>query len=166
MDSCFEATQTITVAGGGTEFNVQNGATVNLVAGQKIIILPISNVFSGSNFHAFITPNNQYCGSFKILPFQNPEDDAKNTFFKVYPNPTEGRFVVELKKEFEGSRFQVFDGSRFKVRVYNLFGVEVLEEQIITTRISEFSIQNQPPGIYVIRVVNGNQSGTSKIIKL
>ncbi|MCX6278276.1 MAG: T9SS type A sorting domain-containing protein, partial [Bacteroidetes bacterium] len=166
MDSCFEATQTITVAGSGTEFNVQSGASVNLVAGQKITILPVSKVFSGGSLHAFITPNNQYCSSFKILPFQNPEDDDKNTFFKVYPNPTEGRFVVEVNKELEGSKFQVVNGSRFKVQVYNLFGVEVLEEQILTTRITEFSIQNQPPGIYIIRVVNGNQSGTSKIIKL
>ena len=165
LDSCFEATQTITVAGSGTEFNVQNGASVNLVAGQKIILLPVSKVFSGGNLHTFITPNNQYCSSFKILPFQNPEDDDKNTFFKIYPNPTEGRFVVELTKELEGSGFKV-QGSRFKVRVYNLFGVEALEEQIITARLSEFSLQNQPPGIYIIRVFNGNQSGTSKIIKL
>ncbi len=174
QNNCYQALQTITVAGSGTDFMVQNGGIANLVAGMNIKILPVSKVYPGGYLHARIALNNQYCSSMKNDlveskenddPDASPASDPKNTFFKVYPNPTEGRFVVEFKKELESSRFKV-QGSRFQVRVYNLFGVEALEEQIITTRISEFSLQNQPPGIYIIRVFNGNQSGTSKIIKL
>ena len=35
---CFDATQTITVAGDGTDFAVENGAEVTLVAGENILL--------------------------------------------------------------------------------------------------------------------------------
>jgi len=52
---CSDATQTITVAGGGTSYSVQNGADVTLIAGQNILILPTTTISSGGYLHAFIT---------------------------------------------------------------------------------------------------------------
>ena len=167
QDTCFEATQTITVAGNGTEFSILDGGIATMVAGQNIILLPVSKVYSSGYLHAYITTNDQYCSSLKNNLVASGNDEtikdenhatSVGSFFKIYPNPTEGRFALEFTHN--------LDFPMSKVHVYNLYGVEVLKEEIKTNQISEFSLRNQTSGIYIIRVVNGNQSETSKMIKL
>ena len=60
--TCFSATQTITVAGGGATFVVQQGGTATLIAGMSIRYLPGARVDSGGYMHGYITPDNIYCG--------------------------------------------------------------------------------------------------------
>jgi hypothetical protein len=59
---CFSATQTITVAGNGSTFTVENGGSVTLIAGSNIICLPGVKVVPGGYLHGYITQNNTYCG--------------------------------------------------------------------------------------------------------
>ncbi|MCX6278375.1 MAG: T9SS type A sorting domain-containing protein, partial [Bacteroidetes bacterium] len=59
--NCFDASQIITIAGNGTTFNVQNGASASLIAGQKIQFLSGAKTFQGGYLHGYITTNSQYC---------------------------------------------------------------------------------------------------------
>lgn len=157
---CFNATQTITVAGSGTEFTIENGGMVNLVAGRNIVLLPGAKIQEGGYLHAFITENGQYCNSIINNPINPNEVSAiaqQNSLFTIYPNPTAGKFMIRFPNNPESSTSVV--------HIYNMFGVEVLNNEIVTNKTSELSLLNQPPGIYIIRVGNGSKSGTAKIVK-
>ncbi len=72
QSECFDALQTITTAGGGTNFTVQNGGNVTLIAGQKILMLPGTIMQSGSYIMAKITTSGQYCGEIPSTKHQIP----------------------------------------------------------------------------------------------
>jgi hypothetical protein len=61
QNSCYNAIETITVAGNGDTFAVHEGANVKMVAGQHIRLLPGTRAFAGSGLHAFITGTGEYC---------------------------------------------------------------------------------------------------------
>jgi hypothetical protein len=120
---CYSATQTISMAGGGMTFVVQNGGSATLIAGQNIICLPGVKVDSGGYFHAFITPDNTYCGgvtppvilpvnpvtasnsisddstaswNFKVIALST-EGNPLDNILKLYPNPSTGLVTIEIR---------------------------------------------------------------------
>jgi hypothetical protein len=166
---CYNATQTLIVAGNGTFFEVANGGSATLIAGQNIQMLPGAIVDPGGYLHGYITSNSQYC-----IPTSQPnifvekstvDDTTKQAqginmnhfLFKVYPNPTKGMFTLSLNQELEYSAALV--------HVYNLFGSEILSDEMVITNTKEISLMKLPKGIYLIQVIIGNQVGTAKIIK-
>ncbi|MEI7727628.1 MAG: hypothetical protein WCK09_21145, partial [Bacteroidota bacterium] len=60
--TCYDATQTITVAGGGTTFTISDGGQATMIAGQNILYLPGTTVVSGGYMLGKIAPNGPYCG--------------------------------------------------------------------------------------------------------
>ncbi|MCK9422810.1 MAG: T9SS type A sorting domain-containing protein [Bacteroidales bacterium] len=162
-DSCYNATQTITVAGEGTTFTVQNGGSATMIAGQNIIYQPTTTVYSGGYMNGYITSTGQYCGTKALsLPGvlsdgeHNEIIDAKSSI-KVYPNPTASNFILELNCDF------IDDAAT--VELYGIWG-----EKVLTTRLTgefrhQFSLSDRPAGVYFIRVIAGDKSETSKIIK-
>jgi hypothetical protein len=162
---CYNALQTITLAGNGTGFLVQNGGSVTLIAGQNIRFLSGTTVLNGGYLHGYITTNGSYCGTqapsmVNSLPdiIANATDpDQELPFFKVYPNPTTGKFILELTKE--------RNISTIVVQIYSMFGEMILKEEKTGIGKYEFMIGDRPPGIYVINVTSGGQTGTAKIIK-
>jgi len=162
---CYDATQTITIAGGGTAFLVQPGGSVNLIAGQNIFMLTGTRVEPGGYLHGHITTTGQYCSNPNIpvpaAPFEVIETTtgisgiSSDITFGCYPNPTTGRFNLWLSAE-PGEK-PVF------VRLYNMLGVEILIKTIYSGKLHEFSLENQPAGIYLVKVV---QNGKAWIIKV
>jgi hypothetical protein len=61
QSDCFDATQTITLAGGGTNFIVQSGGNVTLISGLNILMMPGTMLQSGSSVMAKITTIGAYC---------------------------------------------------------------------------------------------------------
>ena len=162
--SCYNAQQTITVAGSGTTFTVQNGGDVTLVAGQNIRFLPGAKVDNGGHLWGYITTNGSYCVT-PSAPFHttlNTEEppayaETSTSLFSVYPNPTTGKFTLELNTE--------LNDVEATVRIYGLLGDEVLQENLAGSRKTEFSLSERPNGVFIIRVMMGGKMGTAKIIK-
>lgn len=81
-------------------FTVQNGATVNLIAGNTITLKPGFNAKNGSNFSASIAPcNNQTAPSKSIGIFDDILTPLENqfinpNFFTLYPNPSHSYFII------------------------------------------------------------------------
>jgi hypothetical protein len=169
QNNCNNASQTITVAGNGTTFFVQNGATATMIAGQSIDYLPGTKVYSGGYLHGYLTTS-VCCGVGALAPSMiiNPtktdsieilaESVSGLTFFKVFPNPTTGNFILELSGNFAFTFVQV--------EVFGIRGEKVLTSVFTTEQKHEFSLSGSPSGIYFIRVLSGNQAGSAKIIKL
>lgn len=162
QNNCYNATQTINVAGNGTIFVVQDGGSATMIAGQNILYLPGTTVQSGGYMWGYIVPNGPYCLT-PSMPKVAPTEDKtlisiEQSSFKIYPNPTIGAFILELK---EG-----FPADKVTVTVYGMRGEKVLTEVINGNRKHELSLSNSPAGIYFIRVITGDKAETAKIIKL
>ncbi len=79
------------------------------------------------------------------------EDEASNTEFSVFPNPSSGLFNIELNIQ-EG-----------EIEVYNSLGELVLQKTI--NQNSSFDLSNQQRGIYFVRVLEkGVVVGNGKIL--
>ena len=161
---CFNATQTITVAGSGTTFTVQSGGSATMIAGQKISYLSGTLVKPGGYMRGYITTNGQYCGmmspsiaSVIESTEEAPVTNMAQSFFKVYPNPTEGDFVLELS---DGDLNQ-----NIRVEIYSMTGINVLSADLPSGRKHYLSLSGKPAGIYLIQVVSGKNTGTTRIIR-
>jgi hypothetical protein len=168
QNACYNATQTISVAGNNTYFYVQNGGSSTMVAGLKINYLPGTRVYAGGYMRGYIA-SGVCCGVSAFAPnsFANQSDMLNTaevpapTFgqgcFKVYPNPTSGHFMLELTGELATSDILV--------EIYGIHGKKVLKKTLRGEQKHDFSLSDKPAGIYIIRVISGNQSATMKIIK-
>ncbi|MEI7983292.1 MAG: T9SS type A sorting domain-containing protein, partial [Bacteroidota bacterium] len=162
---CYNALQTISLVGSGTNFFVQNGGSVTAIAGQKISLKPGTTVQPGGYFQAYITETNTYCSPLassmvNALGEEEINIPGKNesTLFLVYPNPTDGKFTLELTvKELNSPAL---------VRIYNMNGMEVYTKQLTVPGKSELSLESQSPGIYLIKVTRDSEMKMIKIVKL
>ena len=159
--ACYNATNTITVAGNPPTFTVQSGDSVEMTAGVTILYMPGTTVQSGGYMWGYIAPAGPYCLAPSMPSMDSTENELPRSIelspFKIYPNPTTGNFILELKGE--------VPTDKIIVAVYGMWGEKVLSEVLIGERKHEFSLSDRPAGVYFIHVISGNMSETSKIIK-
>jgi len=161
-ERCFNATQTLTIAGSGNVFRVENGASVTMIAGQNIVYLPGTRVMPGGYMHGYIS--NQFCGqkSPTIPTLATNEESAPAPVetiaeFTVYPNPTSGMFTVEQKTG---------DGyDRISVEVYGMRGERVMTGEMTDTRRTSFDASGLPVGLYFVRITAEGRTSLFKLVK-
>lgn len=78
-----------------------------------------------------------------------------NSSIQTYPNPTSGKFTVELSQNSSGS-LQIFDGQAQLVKELLFNG---------DSKLLELDISMEMDGIYFIQVIQGESIFTNKIIK-
>ncbi len=175
---CFNALQTITTGGDGNTFVVESGALAELIAGNNIRMLDGTKVVAGGYLHARITTDGTFCDTDKqetmaplaatadktedisLTAFDDVFDSLKKeTLFRVYPNPTTGLFTLELSSDYMEPMQEM------TVEVYGIRGERVLSEKVSADQPHVFNLSDRQPGIYLIRVVSGDQMGIQRIIK-
>ncbi|MCX6307164.1 MAG: T9SS type A sorting domain-containing protein [Bacteroidetes bacterium] len=160
--ACYNSLATITVAGSGTTFIVNNGGSATMIAGQNIIYLPGTTVQAGGYMHGYISLTDR-CGvkSASIVAAGTGEDEqllvGQKTSFRIYPNPTTGNFTVE---QTSGSQYETV-----KVEIYGMRGEKLLTGQLTGEKKHEFSVTGFPAGLYFVKIVAGNEAETLKLIK-
>ncbi len=172
-ETCFDATQTITTGGNG-HFIIESGAQLRLIAGENIIMLPGTHVKEGSYLHAYIAPEGPFCGDLdkhflatdEAAGVDNKTEEVtdindiiagKDTFFKVYPNPTQDQFTLELH--------QYPDATLVTVEIYGMRGELIKQRGLQADGQHRFSLEGHQPGIYLIRVTQGDKVGVERLIK-
>ncbi|MFZ4520803.1 MAG: T9SS type A sorting domain-containing protein, partial [Bacteroidales bacterium] len=160
--NCYNATQTLTIAGNGTSFTVNNGGSATMIAGQNIRYLPGTSVHAGGYMRGYITTNNQYCGQAPSMVTviagegENPII-PEQTFFTIYPNPTSGNFTLEQKG---GIAYEIV-----KVEVYGMRGERLINQELIGEKKHEFWFSDLPPGLYIVKVFANEHMETFKLVK-
>lgn len=166
QEECYDAELTITTAGGGSYFTVQNGGSALLIAGQNIVMLPGTHFQSGSYVHAFIDLGGNYCTNFTSVvseqviaekPHEAELDFPTGLFFMVYPNPTSGNFTLELMDD--------PDQSQVHVEIYSLLGERIASLELSGVMVHNFRLEAEKPGIFLVRVVRGSETGVLKLVK-
>jgi len=163
---CYNASQTITVAGNNTTFQVLTGGSVTMIAGQNVDFLPTTTVQPGGYLHAYITTTATYCTNPAVPGVITPGDVTEGTpgvdpinseFIKVYPNPTTGRFFLEVKTTDADPKLEVM--------IYSMMGEMICKEKFSGDLKKEYSLEDRPVGIYIVKVVGSGHSGIIKVIK-
>ncbi len=165
--TCYDAVQTITLAGNGTIFKVKNGGHVDLIAGQNIRFYPGASVEQGGYLLGHISTNGQYCGYMKSILDPNPEEANQQTpkepetgatrFFRIFPNPTTDSFTLTLNAP--------ANGKPVYVEVYSILGEKILTQTLTETSRHLFTLQGKPSGIYLVKVVSAGISEVQKVVK-
>jgi hypothetical protein len=165
QDKCYNATQTLTIAGSGNIFTVQAGASVTMIAGHNILYLPGTTVLAGGYMHGSITITDEYCGQQAptlqtvVAGTEEPlriSSTSRIVSISLYPNPTSGNFIIEQ----DGKSIYDF----VKVEVYGMRGERVMTGEMIGEKRHEFWLPNLPPGLYFVKVIAGDQVETLKLV--
>jgi hypothetical protein len=162
LTPCYNASNTITTGGTGNPFTLMSGSSSTFIAGQKISLLPATQVQSGSYLHGYIS-SGTYCvapfmpatasGTDENTPYAGPGPAS----FSIYPNPTNGNFSLLHKgKKLNGS---------LTVEVFTTRGERVMTEHIANDKPHEFNSSDLKPGLYFVKVVADGYVETLKLVK-
>lgn len=166
---CFNAYQTITVAGGATTVVVANGASAEFIAGQSISFLPGFHAESGSIILAHLTSDSTFCDGASGRPLLEqpvvksaenqilPENQAivkGEKSIKVYPNPNNGQFTLEFSNVESGAT----------IRIYNMLGSQIYRSTTTSQTSHKVNLPEIKRGIYFIKVTDGKEQFTKKMI--
>ncbi|MBN1182623.1 MAG: T9SS type A sorting domain-containing protein [Bacteroidales bacterium] len=84
----------------------------------------------------------------------NPDMSITDANLVIYPNPNNGSFTIS---GLSGNRFA-------RIEITNLVGKLIYSKEFCS-EIEIIDISNQPNGIYLVKIVSGNQVDTKQIIK-
>jgi uncharacterized membrane protein len=158
---CYNATQTLTVAGSGTTFNVQSGGSATMIAGLKIRYLAGTKVVSGGYMRGYIST--QFCGQqLPSIPSvvtgeESPAVTLQSTSFAIYPNPTSGNFTLAQTSG------ELYD--KVQVEIYSMRGERLMTESLVGEKKHEFLVSDLPHGLYFVKVVAQGYVETFKLVK-
>ncbi|MCX6269401.1 MAG: M14 family zinc carboxypeptidase [Bacteroidetes bacterium] len=159
--TCFNATQTILVAGNETFFTIPAGDSATMIAGQNILYYPGTVVEPGGFLYGYISLEGLWCVPKPLMAVMTGIEDPSMTnghsSFKIYPNPTNGIFSMEF------TRFNQAEKTR--VEIYGMTGNKVFSTEVNGALIQQFSLSGKAAGIYLLQVITGRNSETARIIK-
>jgi len=75
---------------------------------------------------------------------------------KIYPNPTKGNLIVEIPD---------MEVEAIRVMFFNLQGKQLMNRNVSPNTRTQFNLSSFPSGMYVMKIVAGQESSEWKIIK-
>ena len=144
---------------GNGEFTVNDGTADYIVDDKMFAYTPTIGEFidvTGVTTYSY--------GAFKIYPRSTDDvvvaggvgiDDLFGTDIRIYPNPSHGKFYVQMDDVFNMNT---------KIEVFNVIGMKVFET-IATNFKTEIDLSSMKQGVYYVRVEDGQNVLTQKIMK-
>jgi hypothetical protein len=146
-----------------SNFTIANSGKVEMTAGKAIVLNPGFNSENGSYLYAHIEDaigcsNSVFRQSASTLNNSTstikPKELKEDTRIKVYPNPSSGVFTLNTSI-----------GSSKDIFVYDVNGKIIFESKGLVENSMQIDLSNHAEGIYILRVTDGENSLTKKIIK-
>jgi len=167
--ACFNAYDTLTIAGSEGSVHFDTLSTVTLIAGKLIRFFPGFHARAGSVVHAFITPDSSFCvpeeksllitnNQSQIITslgnkMKNGGEKMKNQI-KLSPNPTSGRFDLEIAG-IEGP---------VQVLVTNPLGKVVSRWEGENQYRHTFDFTSMNKGLYLVTILRNNERHSAKVL--
>ncbi|MCD4761061.1 T9SS type A sorting domain-containing protein, partial [bacterium] len=158
---CNEAAQTLTVAGSGTSYTVENGGSAEFIAGSSVLFKAGVKVYPGGYLHGSISPGGPYCpkkplNMFLTAQTLTKQDKVKDNFLDIYPNPNTGEFYIELSED--------NNILPFEIAVYDFTGKLILVKKIHQNK-TTVDLSAYHRGVYFIRADHSRSPKIYKLIK-
>lgn len=167
QQECFNATDTVIVAGSGNNVDILSGGEAIFIAGEKIIFEPGFNAHPGSYVSAYITTSGEYCGSLPPmapkpeLTYDESDDDIDifedgDSEIRIYPNPTTGLTTIDFMGK----------ATKADIQILNFQGNELFKLKCDNKDKVELDISTLPRGMYFVVIKTQTQLITKKIIRV
>lgn len=78
-----------------------------------------------------------------------------NADTQVYPNPSDGKFFIEIDSDVHNT---------FHVKVMNLIGKVVINQEVSVNERAPFDLTAQPGGVYFIQISVGKEQVIKRIV--
>ncbi|TAL62371.1 MAG: T9SS type A sorting domain-containing protein [Bacteroidetes bacterium] len=174
VPSPFADPETFTDGGSKDRFVIEAGTTVNMRAGERIVVKSGSSAKSGCNFHAYIDPtlasecmdgmrvqntqntnrNNSVAATAIPVVFSDKQKISSSSIpwqFSITPNPTSGLFTLQLPENLNGEIF-----------IYNHLS-QIIHQQVLASN-QQIDLSSQPKGIYFVKVQSADKVYTEKVV--
>ncbi len=167
--ACFNALDTVIVAGDETNVILESASSVEIIAGKTIRFMPGFHAREGSNLFGHITTNNTFCLYEKSPGIEHFETEKSEPISitadtstiititqkqaKIYPNPNNGQFIVDMN-QFEGIS---------KIMITTTSGVVVYKAQTEDKTI-QIELNHLSKGLYFVNIENRKYHQCNKII--
>jgi hypothetical protein len=166
---CYNASNNIIIAGGGTSVDFADGSITTIIAGKSIQFLPGFYAHEGCMMSAYITANGTFCDnpdesiiiaqpekkSFRKKIEPNEKDSVYDgKMIKIYPNPNNGYFKIEL------TNFE----TNASISIYNALGAKIYQTLSTNNINHEVILPSTKKGIYFVKVSTGKEQFIKKII--
>jgi hypothetical protein len=164
QEDCHDGTDVITT-GGDSPYVAEDGSFVTLAAKKRIELSDHTHFMHGSSVHLFIADeacvleleNNMIREENELAEEFVFDDLGNDLFFNVFPNPTPGKFSLELT---------AFDESQpVIIEIFNVIGESILRAEHTADSQFMFDLSDRNPGVYLIKVMQGNELGVVKLIR-
>jgi hypothetical protein len=159
---CFNAWNTIIVAGGSSTFLMTPGSSATIISGQRVIFRPGTKVMAGAYMHAYISTT--FCGGYippmpGLLAGQDEEVNmvAERPSFRIFPNPTSAGFTIEQR--------ELLSSADFRYEIYSITGERVRTDAVIGAQRHVVDFMDQPAGLYIVKIIAGDYVETIKLVK-
>jgi hypothetical protein len=140
---------------------ISSGAGAIYHAGSSVVLQPTFTALAGSTLRVYPAGcTNTFIGRLaQNSSTINSEDGSFDTSIKanklkIAPNPNNGIFTISIEEMKNGT-----------VEVADLFGFTVYKANFRDQKEIEVNMQDKPKGIYIVKVLAGDQTYTEKIIK-
>lgn len=165
---CYNAYDSVSVAGNSTEVVLESGSEVTYIAGRSIRFLPGFRAQPGCIMNAHITTDSTFCDqnsasvmeqtseedlSEKLLTQKNENIQVEKSF-KIYPVPNYGQFTIELTNIETGATLSI----------YNIFGEEIFQSKVKNQTKEIICLPGLCNGIYFVRINDRNEQCVRKMI--
>ena len=170
---CFDAIKAVVTAGYGTDFIVEDGATLELVAECSVIMKAGTRIEAGAHVHAYIgsefpfctdkhflssdTDDSEYIKDHELLVPDDMTEVVSSACFRIFPNPVRDVFTLEL--------CGFTSEPAMTVEIFDMRGEIIIREQVSTSHKHTYDLSAHPPGIYLVRVIKGDIFDIQRIIK-
>jgi surface protein len=169
---CFNATNTLTIAGDGTDVIINSGGDATFIAGNSIVFGVGFIAEAGSTIDAHITSSSEYCTSLApMVANQNGELDESSDALvlqdlllieegndiKMYPNPTNGKFCIYFLNH------PYMDADIFLV---DFKGQKVQKLNTQNRNKVDIDLSYLPQGIYIVVIKSVDKVITRKVVKM
>ncbi|HHN48422.1 MAG TPA: T9SS type A sorting domain-containing protein [Bacteroidales bacterium] len=158
---CYGATGMITIHNS----TVSSLGNLTLIAGKTILFFSGFDVERDGHLHAYIsnvlcenpTPLVVSKTTETIISEKHNSRMKNDTFIKIYPNPTAGIITLELSDN--------PDPTDIAVEIYNIVGEKLLSAELRGSTRYDLDLGSLSRGVYIIRVLNGENTGLEKMIR-
>jgi len=163
---CFEAKNTITVAGNQSIVWIKSGSEASFIAGEKVVFSPGFEADTGSIVHASITTACHFCSNQESIvanPILVEEIDTIPNYLNydapilIYPNPTSGLLAIDLPETL------IYEN--YRIEVYDYLG-RLVKKKNIHDRKEYIDLSMNQNGMYFIIIRNTDSIFRIKVIKM